>query len=137
MVTPPMPEPSKRLVLQRVRNRIIEYLELASSFDAQRQYEFQVPIAVVPEIVDSWEDSVVEGWEATFVAPVFSKDERVAVARFDKTLSDITASLPDQTPDLSEVQRSVSWSRLRDVAADALAVLVKRGKLSEDIEVAD
>ncbi len=31
---------SKELVLQRVRNRIMDYLEVASSFETQRQYHY-------------------------------------------------------------------------------------------------
>jgi hypothetical protein len=51
--------PSGRLVEQRVRNRIIEYLELASSFEAQREYERNVPIAHVPyEVINQWDDQV-------------------------------------------------------------------------------
>lgn len=52
---PVEPEPSPRLVAQRIRNRIIEYLELASSFEAQQH----APIAHVPnEVINQWEDWV-------------------------------------------------------------------------------
>jgi hypothetical protein len=52
-------EPSRRVVEQRVRNRIIEYLEPASSFEAQQQYERDVAIAHVPyELINQWEDWV-------------------------------------------------------------------------------
>ncbi len=48
---------SEQLVEQRVRNRIIEYLELAASAENQRTYECNVPIAVVPEeMIEHWSD---------------------------------------------------------------------------------
>jgi hypothetical protein len=50
---------SDRLFEQRIRNRIIEYLELAASFEAQREYEQGVPIAHIPyEVISQWEDLV-------------------------------------------------------------------------------
>jgi hypothetical protein len=50
---------SERLIEQRVRNRIIEYLELAASFEEQRRYEQDVPIAYVPyEVINQWGDQV-------------------------------------------------------------------------------
>ena len=48
-------QPSARLVEQRIRNRIIESLELAASFEVQQQYERDVPIAYVPgEVLNQW-----------------------------------------------------------------------------------
>jgi hypothetical protein len=52
-------KPSRRVVEQRVRNRIIEYLELASSFETQQGYERDVPIAHISyEVISQWEDWV-------------------------------------------------------------------------------
>lgn len=79
-------KPSRRVIEQRVRNRIIEYVELASSFEAQQEYERDVPIAHIPyEVINQWEDE---------------------------------------------------WNRLRDAAGSALSVFMRRGKMSEDHEVA-
>ena len=51
--------PSERVVEQRVRNRVIEYLELTSSLAAQADYEKSVPIAYVPyEVINQWEDQL-------------------------------------------------------------------------------
>ena len=50
-------KPSLRVVEQRVGNRVIEYLELASSFAVQQEYERHVPLAHVPyEVINQWED---------------------------------------------------------------------------------
>lgn len=52
-------EASDRLIEQRVRNRIAEYLELAASFEDQRRDEQDVPIAYVPyEVINQWGDQV-------------------------------------------------------------------------------
>jgi hypothetical protein len=52
-------KPSRRVAERCVRIRIIEYLELASSFEAQQEYERDVPVAHVPyEIINQWEDWV-------------------------------------------------------------------------------
>ena len=52
-------KPSRRVVDQRVRSRIIDYLELARSFEAQQEYERDVPIAHIPyEVINQWEDWV-------------------------------------------------------------------------------
>jgi hypothetical protein len=49
--------PGERVAEQRVRNRIIEYLELAASLAAQADYDSAVPIAHVPyEVINQWED---------------------------------------------------------------------------------
>lgn len=54
---PASSEPTRRLVEQRVRNRIIEYLELAASFKEQLAYERNAPIAnVAHEVINQWED---------------------------------------------------------------------------------
>ena len=41
-------QPSDQVIEQRVRNRLTEYFELASSFEAQREYELAAPIVHVP-----------------------------------------------------------------------------------------
>jgi hypothetical protein len=52
-------KPSRRVVEQRVRNRIIAYLEVASSLEAQQEYERDVPMAHVPyEVINQWDDRV-------------------------------------------------------------------------------
>ena len=53
------------MIQQRVRNRVMEYLELVSSFDEQRAHESDVPIATVPaEVFNQWED-----WTRVFTRP--------------------------------------------------------------------
>lgn len=49
---------------------------------------------------------------------------------------DAVSAVPDNYPPLSEVQALLEWDRLRDEAGSALSVFMRRGKMSEDNEVA-
>ena len=102
------------LVEQRIRNRIIEYLELASSFEAQQQLE-RGSIAHVPhEVINLWEywhpvDQSV--WPGRLAHP-YSENEIAAMQRFD-----------------------LEWDRLREAAASVLSVFSVRGRFPEDVEI--
>lgn len=51
-------QPSDRIVEQRIRNRVIEYFEMVSSFAAQQAYEEMGPpfVNVPYEVINQWED---------------------------------------------------------------------------------
>jgi hypothetical protein len=127
--------PSEKLVLQRVRNRIIEYLETASSFEAQRLYQMKVPISVPNEMVNQWEDWVPDPSEEGFKSPVFSQEEREALLSFHQTWVDVAKSLPSSLPPLDETLHLPQWHRFRVSAEATLRVLVKRGRLPEEEEI--
>jgi hypothetical protein len=131
-------KPSRRVVEQRVRNRIIEYLELASSFEAQQEYERDVPIEHVPyEVINQWEDWVhKDPREDRDLPDVYDGAEVEAMCQFHAAWDDAASAVPNNYPSLSEVQALPEWSRLRDTARSALSVFMRRGKMSEDHEVA-
>jgi hypothetical protein len=129
-------EPTRQVVLQRIRNRIIEYLELASSFDGQREYQSRAHVPVPQEIINQWEDWVRGPSDPAFAEPVFSAAERDAVARFHKIWDEIASSTPDPMPSLDALFVTAAWQQLRDAALDALRVFRIRGRLPEDKEVA-
>ena len=129
--------PSRLLVEQRIRNRIIEYFELASSFEAQQQLE-RGSIAHVPhEVINIWEDwnpvdqSV---WPGRLAHP-YSEDEIAAMQRFNQEWEWVCSNTPDPMPSLAETQALPAWRRLREAAAAALAVFSVRGRFSEDVEI--
>ncbi|WP_163543488.1 hypothetical protein [Occultella kanbiaonis] len=108
--------PTKRVVEQRIRNRLIEYFELASSFTAQLRYEAAAPIVHVPyEIINQWEDWTLGLDLWLDEAQVYTAEEKEALRRFQ-----------------------VVWDRaaeeLRQEAELALAVFARRGRLPEDQE---
>lgn len=130
-------KPSPRVVEQRVRNRVIEYLELASSFHEQQEYERSVPIAHIPyEVINQWEDWVHQDpREDPKLSDVYDGAEVEAMAQFHAAWDDAASAVPNNYPPLSEVQALPEWRRLRDVAESAVSVFRRRGKMPEDHEV--
>jgi len=136
-VTDKTDRPSKQVVMQRGRNRIIEGLETASSFDAQREYQRRVPIHVPHEIINGWGDQVVAPINADrYPHPVFTQAERDAMAEYDRVLNEVSGATPGRLPPLEETLRLPQWHRLRDAAERALTVFLVRGRLPEDEEFA-
>ena len=128
---------SKQLIFQRVRNRIIEYLEVASSFDEQRKYQKAVPFVSVPsEMINQFEDSVPnKGVLDDFELPVYSTVEQAALRQFYKTWGDVAQNTPNPLPPLEETLKLTKWKELREAAEETLVVFLDRGKLSEDKEI--
>ena len=129
-------KPSIQVIEQRTRNRIIEHLELVSSFEDQRKYEANVPIANVPaEIFCGWDDWVRDENINCYGPPVFSDEEMSAMKQFHNTSQSVVDDLPDRRLTLSEAQKLDEWERLRRAAEQTLAAFSRRGKLSEDVEI--
>jgi len=131
MPASPIHSPTKQVVLQRIRNRIIECLELTASFEAQRDYQASVPVSVPNEVINQWEDWY-PGDDRALSEPVFTAEERAALDAFHRVWTDTAASAPDPLPPLDEAQQLPEWTRLRDAAHTAAAVLMRRGRLSEE-----
>jgi hypothetical protein len=130
-----VPDPTAQLVLQRIRNRIIETLETFASFDEQRTYAQRVPICYVPyELINRWEDFVDSAQPSHFAEPVFSLEERGAIEQFHCQWRAAADLLPNDHPPLEDVLNARYWMRLRDAARQALAVFLVRGRLSEEVE---
>lgn len=130
-------QPNDRVVVQRCRNRVIEYLKLAASFEEQREYERNVPIAHVPyEVINQWEDWV---WKDpridADISRVYDRPEVEAMCQFQASWDVVLVAVPDDYPALSDVQSFPAWEQLRVSAEAALAVFMRRGKLPEDHEV--
>jgi hypothetical protein len=129
------PKPSQQLVLQRVRNRMIETLELMASFEEQRSLN---TLEYAPyEVLARWGDSAQALRTVDLAPPVFASDEVSAIQSVSAAVDHAADELPDDFPALVEVQGQAYWQSLRDFAAGALAVFRVRGELSEDIELSD
>jgi hypothetical protein len=90
---------SNRLIEQRVRNRIIEYPELAASFEDQRRYERDAPIAHVPyEVINQWDDQV---WtppsENPYNLDIYDAAEVEALCRYREVLEAVSRAVPDDS----------------------------------------
>lgn len=129
--------PSGRVVDQRIRNRIIEYLEVAESFEVQRKYERDVPIVHVPyEVINQWEDWVARDPRQDPDMPgIYTSEEVEALCHYQAVWEAATTAVPDDYPALEMVQALPEWENLRSAAKSALGVFKKRGKLPEDHEV--
>ncbi len=130
------PSPSPQLLRQRLRNNIIDYLELASSVDEQRSYERNVPIAQVPnEMINQWEDVVDARDFDWYCPPVFSPHENVALRQFHEIWNQVADETPNPMPDTIEALIGTEpWSRLISAAQLALAVFERRGRFDPEIE---
>lgn len=131
------PEESARIVEQRIRNHVIDYLRLAGSFELQEEYARAVPIAYFPyEMINQWEDSVhVDPGADPHLSAVYSPQEAAAMKSFHRVWDRTADALPDDYPPMSQVLAMKEWSDLRIEANAALAVFEVRGPMPEDHEV--
>lgn len=131
----PSDKPSPMVLAQRIRNRIIEYLEIASSYEEQREYERSVPIANVPsEMICQWADWVEDKRLDSFTEPVFSSSEQVAVGEFHAIWHSVANDTAKTMPPLSDLIGTEPWERLRRGAELALKTFEKRGKFNEELD---
>jgi hypothetical protein len=116
--------------------RVIEYLELAASFDEQQRYEHSAPIAYVPgEVINQWGDNFPRGLERDLPPfNVFSADEVAALRPVELACDAAAREIGPGFPGLTEAQALPAWAALRDAAAAALQVFARRGRLPEDVE---
>ena len=131
-----MADQSNRILEQRIRNRVTEYLELAGSFEQQIEYAWTVPAAYVPhEVLNQWEDWVPTDPADGSVTPVYSTLEVAALTSFHRAWLAASEALADDAPSLAEVHALPAWLALRDEARAARAVFGSRGPMPEDHEV--
>jgi hypothetical protein len=129
--------PSERVVEQRIRNRVIEYLDLAASFEVQQRYERDAPIAYIPsEVIEQWADNFPRTPRPDAdLLDVYSTDEVEAIRQFHALWDAAADAIPDGYPSLSEVQAMPQWEQLRLAAASARDIFARRGPMPEHQEV--
>ena len=123
-----MEEISDLLLNQRIRNRIIEVLEITASYEEQEKHGGD-------EFINMWEDWVDDERIGDYVEPVFTKKEQERLAEFHKAWNYVANHTPQFLPDISELKKNNDWTNLMASASDALAVFRQRGKLSEESEI--
>ena len=123
----------KDVVNTRIRNRIMEYLQLVSSAAQQKDYQRRVPDVNVPtELICSWEDWMpVEEGAQGFAPPVYSDEECEAIKRYGRAWEVVAAATPGETPSLEEFIGTPEWRRLKQTAEEALSVFQRRGVFEE------
>jgi hypothetical protein len=124
-------DPSARVVEQRIRNRLIEYLEMLIAYEAGPcTYDLN-------EVINQWED-----WNPTphsqacqFPAPTYTGSEAALLSLVAEAWENLCVATPQNISSLSEVIRAPQWRSLITAADSALHELRSRGKLSEEPEV--
>lgn len=122
---------------QRVRNRIIEYLDLAASYEKQADYVAAAPpfVNVPYEVINQWQDWVpLDPRTDPNPMNVLSADEIRAMCHFHATWEVVADAVPNDHPSLSTVQELREWDLLRRAATRARAVFAMRGVMPEDHE---
>jgi hypothetical protein len=122
---------------QRVRNRIIEFLEVAASLEEQGRWERDFPIerSIPYEVINRWEDNFPTDPRRVELPNVYSREEVAVLREFQGVWELAADALPETFPSVAEVESMPEWQRLMRAAEKASAVFAKRGRLPEDHEV--
>ena len=130
-----MPEeiPSS-LVYQRLRNQVIDHLELLSSREKQLEYQREVPIAhVSAELFEQWSDILnPKASKEQFPQGLYSAAERSEVHKFNQVFLEVSSTTSSQLPTIAEFVETEEWKKLQKAASKALRVFQVRGFLSEE-----
>ena len=126
--------PSKRIIDQRIRNLIIDYLELASSERFQREYQAAAPVNVANELFNQWDDYVNDRVMPLFGPPVYSPQELAAIHRYNDVWKAAIAATPDVMPPLDQFIGTQPWHQMRDAAESAFAIFQLRGRFDQEVE---
>ncbi len=118
---------SKTLLQQRIRNRLIEYFEWASSFETIASFG-------AFETINSWEDWVHSSELSFFHEPVFSPDEHDAITAFYKIWDAAAEATKEDVFDQAELRWRDPWVLFVETAAAALETFLQRGRFSEEEE---
>ncbi len=114
---------------RRIRNRLIEYMEIASSFAEQQRYAVRLPsVNVAYEVINQWQDWVPSGtFDEDTSTGVYSDAEVAALVTFGEVWNQTADSIPDDYPSIEEVRGLAPWQELRSQAELTLSVMLVRG----------
>ena len=118
---------TSQLVYQRIRNRIIEMLEWII------ECESTPPEGGMNELINSWEDWVplptIQGY---FPSPVFTSNEDSLLSSVSDAIDKFCEVTPKSIEDDLKVLSLPQWTGVILAAKEALAVMQKRGMMSEE-----
>jgi hypothetical protein len=121
--------PSGAVVQQRIRNRLLEYLEMVVEFERYH------PPFDLDEVFNQWEDWVRRPIETgTWPSPTYTLKEAELLRKVDAAW-DALCNVYLQTPeDEKAVLRKPEWGSFVESADAGIREMRKRGKLSEEYE---
>ena len=121
MNTPP------QVIDQRVRNRLIEYLEMISEYDSSPP-EFDLN-----ETLNQWEDWTPQPWnERFFPKPTFTPEETKALKSVNESWIELCESTPANISDEPAVTKTSAWTDFTEKSKLALEIMSQRGLLDEE-----
>ena len=116
-------EPSLELIDRRVRNRVIEWLEMLVD------YESDPPPFDLNEALNQWEDWNPPG--STYPEPVYTSSEQQKLALVAQAWEGFCEATPSKISSDQEEMQKPEWNKLVAASQAALVELLKRGKLEE------
>jgi hypothetical protein len=116
---------SKKIVCQRIRNRIIEVLELVSSFD-------DVAKIGAFEAINLCYDYLPFQNFRSF--DVYSNTEILLLDKFATQLHETSNLTTYDIQDKKVLEKSEEWTKLRLVSIKTVKLMNELGKFSEDVE---
>jgi hypothetical protein len=119
---------TQRLLMQRIRNGLIRYLEAVADPSV---HTFFPP----KEVINMWEDWVGEPLEQ-YCFPVFTADESAALQCVHYLWLRLIAETPAHILTYDDLYAAPVWSRYVVACRRAYRCFLVRGRLSEDVEIA-
>lgn len=120
--------PWHAILLQRLRNRMMDHFEVASWSDLQRQH------GASAWLID-WMPLEGIDAEAEFPGPAYSRAERDAILEYDRAWNEAAVGI--DLPSVPKIIDTPFWQKLRPAAEKAFAVFQVRGTLPEDVEFSE
>lgn len=115
---------NRTVVEQRVRNRIMEYLEIIS------EYSSSPPPWDLNETLNQWEDRNPEGTH--YPSPTYTERERVALMNVSKVWNLLCKATPQTISDENKIIETCEWKVFTQNSKVAFKILLERGRLSEE-----
>jgi len=118
------------IVKQRIRNRQIEWLELAvvpEDAASMGWYEF----------VNLWDDTSPKTCSLCMTEPVFTKDEMSQLEPMEKLVEALADDPADDSDDPAWLEGNRFYIAIQKQAQSALSEFMKRGKFDEEIKQFD
>lgn len=120
-----MEDISQQLLFQRIRNRVIETLEMVSCLEEVAKYGAFWIINTVDFLVPS---------DFDYCSKVFDDPELSAIEQFRCLMKKVGDVTPDDFFDIGRFRASPEWSAVERYAEEALQVFMRRGRFSGDVE---
>ena len=119
-----------QLVEQRIRNRLVEYLELVASYQADTS-----PVDG-NGLINLWQDwNPEDATTSSSPAPTYTQREAEWLVVVNDALNAFCDVVPQYISDFASVAALPEWFTFQAAAQHALEVFGIRGRLSEDVEI--